>query len=74
MFSLENELKKRLDIIAERNVLLDKKINLEAELELVNEEIGKHNYEELENEVAEIKRLMGIEEPVEDVHEEIVGE
>lgn len=76
MFSLENELRKRQDIIANKTVLVEKKEELESELALINEEIGKYDYAELESDIAEIKRLMGIDEEVVDgeVENEEVGE
>lgn len=76
MFSLENELRKRQDIIANKTVLVEKKEELESELALINEEIGKYDYTELEEEIAEIKRLMGVDEEVveEETSEEEVGE
>lgn len=67
MFSLENELQKRLDIIAKKDALVAKKEELEIALGLVNEELYSTDYDELANEVVEIKRLMGIEEVVEEV-------
>ena len=70
MFSLENELNKRLEIVAEEDVLLGKKETLENELNQVNEALGKYDYSEIREEIAEIKRLLGIEEPaVEEVEE-----
>lgn len=75
MFSLENELEKRLQIVADRNVLNERKTELETELKLVNEKLAVYNYEEIDNEIAEIKKLMGIEdEVVEDVDGEVVSE
>ena len=77
MFSLENELRKRQDIIANKTVLEEKKAELENELALIDAEIGKYDYAELEEEIAEIKRLMGVEEPIEEeteTSEEVVGE
>ena len=62
MFSLENELNKRLEIVAEEDVLIAKKETLENELNQVNEELGKYDYSEIREEIAEIKKLMGIEE------------
>lgn len=67
MFSLENELQKRLDIIANKDALVAKKEELEIALGLVNEELDSTDYEELASEVLEIKRLMGIDEVVEEV-------
>ena len=64
MFSLENELRKRQDIIANKTVLEEKKQELESELSLINDEINKYDYTELESDIAEIKRLMGVEEEV----------
>lgn len=64
MFSLENELQKRLDIIAKKDALVAKKEELEIALGLVNEELDSTDYEELASEVLEIKRLMGIDEEV----------
>lgn len=64
MFSLENELQKRLDIIANKDALVAKKEELEIALGLVNEELDSTDYEELASEVLEIKRLMGIDEEV----------
>lgn len=64
MFSLENELQKRLDIIAKKDALVAKKEELENALGLVNEELGSTDYEEVASEVLEIKRLMGIDEEV----------
>ena len=64
MFSLENELQKRLDIIAKKDDLVAKKEELEIALGLVNEELDSTDYEELASEVLEIKRLMGIDEEV----------
>lgn len=75
MFSLENELEKRLQIVADRNVLNERKTELETELKLVNEKLAVYNYEEIDNEIAEIKKLMGIEdEVVENVDGEVVSE
>lgn len=75
MFSLENELKKRQDIIANKTVLVEKKTELENELALIDAEIGKYDYAELEEDIAEIKHLMGIDEVVEEeTSEEVVGE
>lgn len=75
MFSLENELEKRLQIVADRNVLNERKTELETELKLVNEKLAVYNYEEIDNEIAEIKKLMGIEdEVVEDVDDQVVSE
>ena len=71
MFSLENELEKRLQIVADRNVLNES----ETELKLVNEKLAVYDYAEIDNEIAEIKKLMGIEdEVVEDVDGEVVSE
>lgn len=72
MFSLENELQKRLDIIAKKDALVAKKEELEIALGLVNEELDSTDYEELASEVLEIKRLMGIDEEV--VEEENIVE
>lgn len=75
MFSLENELQKRQDIIANKTVLVERKEELERDLVILNEEIGKYDYAELEEEIAEIKHLMGIDEVVEEeTSEEVVGE
>ena len=75
MFSLENELEKRLQIVADRDVLNERKTQLEAELQLVNEKLAVYNYEEIDNEIAEIKKLMGIEdEVVEETDGEVVAE
>lgn len=75
MFSLENELEKRLQIVADRNVLNERKTELETELKLVNEKLAVYDYAEIDNEIAEIKKLMGIEnEVVEDVDGEVVSE
>jgi hypothetical protein len=76
MFSLENELRKRQDIIANKTVLVEKKEELEKDLAILNEELGKYDYAELEEEIAEIKRLMGVEDEVveEEASEEVVGE
>lgn len=64
MFSLENELQKRLDIIAKKDALVAKKEELEIALGLVNEELDSTDYEELASDVLEIKKLMGIDEEV----------
>ena len=75
MFSLENELEKRLQIVADRNVLNERKTQLEAELQLVNEKLAVYDYAEIDNEIAEIKKLMGIEdEVVEEADGEVVAE
>ena len=75
MFSLENELEKRLQIVADRDVLNERKTQLEAELQLVNEKLAVHDYAEIDNEIAEIKKLMGIEdEVVEEADGEVVAE
>ena len=75
MFSLENELEKRLQIVADRDVLNERKTQLEAELQLVNEKLAVHDYAEIDNEIAEIKKLMGIEdEVVEETDGEVVAE
>lgn len=77
MFSLENELRKRQDIIANKTVLEEKKAELENELAILDAELGKYDYAELESDIAEIKRLMGINEEVADSeveNEEVVGE
>ena len=76
MFSLENELRKRQDIIANKTVLEEKKAELENELAILDAELGKYDYAELESDIAEIKRLMGIDEEVVDdeVENEEVGE
>ena len=67
MFSLENELNKRLEIVAEEDVLLEKKEALENELNQVNEALGKYDYSEIREEIAEIKKLLGIDQkPVEE--------
>lgn len=63
MFSLENELQKRLDIVAEEDALIAKREALEIELAQVNEDLAKYDYEEIRNEIAEIKTLMGLDEP-----------
>lgn len=74
MFSLENELQKRLDIIAGKEALEEEKTLLEEKLEVVNAKLNQYDYEELAEEVVEIKRLMGIDEEVVDEQptEEIV--
>lgn len=64
MFSLENELQKRLDIIANKDALVAKKEELEIALGLVNEELNSTNYEEVARDILEIKRIMGIDEEV----------
>ena len=75
MFSLENELEKRLQIVADRDVLNERKTQLEAELHLVNEKLAVYDYAEIDNEIAEIKKLMGIEdEVVEETDGEVVAE
>lgn len=75
MFSLENELEKRLQIVADRDVLNERKTQLEAELQLVNEKLAVYDYAEIDNEIAEIKKLMGIEdEVVEEADGEVVAE
>lgn len=75
MFSLENELEKRLQIVANRDVLNERKTQLEAELQLVNEKLAVYDYAEIDNEIAEIKKLMGIEdEVVEETDGEVVAE
>ena len=75
MFSLENELEKRLKIVADRDVLNERKTQLEAELQLVNEKLAVYDYAEIDNEIAEIKKLMGIEdEVVEETDGEVVAE
>lgn len=75
MFSLENELEKRLQIVADRDVLNERKTELEAELQLVNEKLAVYDYAEIDNEIAEIKKLMGIEdEVVEETDGEVVAE
>lgn len=75
MFSLENELEKRLQIVADRDVLNERKTQLEAELQLVNEKLAVYDYAEIDNEIAEIKKLMGIEdEVVEETDGEVVAE
>ena len=76
MFSLENELRKRQDIIANKTVLEEKKAELENELAILDAELGKYDYTELESDIAEIKRLMGVEDEVveEETSEEVVGE
>lgn len=75
MFSLENELNKRKEIIAHRDVLLGKKTELEENLALVNEELNKYDYTEIDNEIVEIENLMGIHDEPENVVEgEIVDE
>lgn len=60
MFSLENELQKRNNIIAKKDELLARKEELEKELNSVNEELNGTDYNEIANEIEEIKRLMGI--------------
>lgn len=72
MFSLENELNKRIEIIVGRDELVEKKNILEEELNLVNEELNKYDYDEIDNEIAEIKHLMHIDDVVES--EEVVPE
>ena len=62
MFSLENELNKRLEIVAEEDVLIERKQALENELNQVNEALGKYDYSEIRAEIAEIKKLMGIDD------------
>ena len=75
MFSLENELEKRLQIVADRDVVNERKTQLEAELQLVNEKLAVYDYAEIDNEIAEIKKLMGIEdEVVEETDGEVVAE
>lgn len=75
MFSLENELEKRLQIVADRDVLNERKTELESELQLVNEKLAVYDYAEIDNEIAEIKKLMGIEdEVVEEADGEVVAE
>lgn len=75
MFSLENELEKRLQIVADRDVLNERKTQLESELQLVNEKLAVYDYAEIDNEIAEIKKLMGIEdEVVEEADGEVVAE
>lgn len=75
MFSLENELEKRLQIVADRDVLNERKTQLESELQLVNEKLAVYDYAEIDNEIAEIKKLMGIEdEVVEETDGEVVAE
>ena len=75
MFNLENELEKRLQIVADRDVLNERKTQLEAELQLVNEKLAVYDYAEIDNEIAEIKKLMGIEdEVVEETDGEVVAE
>ena len=75
MFSLENELEKRLQIVADRDVLNERKTQLEAELQLVNEKLAVYDYAEIDNEIAEIKKLMGIEdEVVEETDGEVLAE
>ena len=75
MFSLENELEKRLQIVADRDVLNERKTELESELQLVNEKLAVYDYAEIDNEIAEIKKLMGIEdEVVEETDGEVVAE
>lgn len=64
MFSLENELQKRLDIIANKDALVAKKEELEISLNVVNEELNSTNYEEVARDILEIKRIMGIDEEV----------
>ena len=75
MFSLENELEKRLQIVADRDVLNERKTQLESELQLVNEKLAVYDYAEIDNEIAEIKKLMGIEdEVVEETDGEVLAE
>ena len=73
MFSLENELNKRIEIVVARDELVEKKTALEQELALVNEELGKYDYSEIDNEIAEIRHLMGLDRD-ENVEQEVVTE
>ena len=75
MVSLENELEKILQIVADRDVLNERKTQLESELQLVNEKLAVYDYAEIDNEIAEIKKLMGIEdEVVEETDGEVLAE
>ena len=75
MFSLENELEKRLQIVADRDVLNERKTQLEAELQLVNEKLAVYDYAEIDNEDDEIKKRKGMEdEVVEETDGEVVAQ
>lgn len=68
MFSLENELHKREQILADKDTLIEKKADLEAKLNEVNDLLNSYDYAEVKNEINEIMNLMGIkfEEETED--------
>lgn len=68
MFSLENELHKREQILADKDTLTEKKADLEAKLNEVNDLLNSYDYAEVKNEINEIMNLMGIkfEEETED--------
>lgn len=78
MFSLENELQKRIAILEEKNGLEARIGELRDELAELEEKLTGVDYEEIAREVEEIKELMGINEEVEEEcveeHEEEVVE
>lgn len=58
MFSLENELEKRLSIIRERDAKIEKMAELKIEYERLEAEVASENVDELNAEIEEIKALM----------------
>jgi hypothetical protein len=66
MFSLENELQKRLDLIVGVENEIARKNELENELNLINGKLATINVAELNNEVDEIKHLLGLDKVVEE--------
>lgn len=72
MFSLENELQKRVAILEEKNDLEARIGELRNELAELEDKLIGVDYEEIAREVEEIKELMGINEEV--VEEECVEE
>lgn len=78
MFTLENELQKRLAILDERNDIQARIDEIRNELIELEEKLVDTDYEEIAREVEEIKALMGVDEEeaeaeeIEPINDEIV--
>ena len=71
MFTLENELQKRLAILDERNDIQARIDEIRNELIELEEKLVDTDYEEIAREVEEIKALMGVDEEEAEAEEEI---